>query len=443
MKLYGNTSSRYKTHPADASDAAEGRKEKKPLKTVLIVIGIIIAVLVLAYLFLHIFYVKAPEINKADGKVTVNTSSNRKSNFFTFVLCGTDKGDSRTDTIMVASFDVDKKKVNIVSVPRDTILNKTWSVKKINSAYAYDGIDGLKDALKSVLGINVDFYAEVNLEAFIEVVDAIGGVEFDVPEDMYYEDPTQDLLIDLSEGVQRLDGEKSMELIRYRQYAMGDIKRISVQQSFMKAVFKQLLNIGNITKINQLADIFEKYMDTDLSSGNLIWFGEKLLGVKSEDVNTYTLPGGAGNYEGLSYWHLDAEKVVEMVNDYLNPYKKDITLKDLDIVNALSGTLVSETGRKVLDPTPDYYEEEPEVTPTPSGSPAPSASPSVSANPSASPAPSGKPSASPAVSAKPDATPAPTQSAMPVPSTPPATVPSEPAAAAPAASAVIEEKPAA
>ncbi len=425
MKLFGNTSNRNK---------ADVKKEKKGLRTFLIIAASVILVCAAVYAAIHIFYVKPPEISNDGGEVSVKTNSNRKDSFFTFVLCGTDEGDSRTDTIMVVAFDVANKKVNIVSVPRDTILNVTWDVKKINSAYSYDGIEGLKDALKSVLGFNMDFYAEVNLKAFKDLVDEIGGVDFDVPEDMYYEDPTQDLIIDLDEGPQKLDGEEAMELIRYRQYAMGDIKRVSVQQDFMKALFKQLLKIGNVTKVNQLAEIFSKNMNTDLSTGNLIWFGEKLLSVKSEDIKTFTLPGGAGSYEGLSYWHLDAKQVLELANQYLNPYKKDVTTKDLDIVNGLSGTLVSSTGKKVLDPTPEVVNDEPEETP-----PLPSATvqPSPSASASPAPSPMTSPIPSPSATVKPTSTPSvsptPTPSASPAPSpspsAPPTPAPSSPPAA--------------
>lgn len=436
MKLFGNTSYKNK---ADIKKA-DMKKEKKGLKTFLIIAAAVVLVCAAVYAALHIFYVKPPEISNDGSEVSVKTNSNRKDNFFTFVLCGTDEGDSRTDTIMVVAFDVANKKVNIVSVPRDTILNVTWNVKKINSAYSYDGIEGLKDALKSVLGFNMDFYAEVNLKAFKDLVDEIGGVDFDVPEDMYYEDPTQDLIIDLDEGPQKLSGEKAMELIRYRQYAMGDIKRVSVQQDFMKALFKQLLKIGNVTKVSQLAEIFSENMNTDLSTGNLIWFGERLLSVKSEDIKTFTLPGGAGSYEGLSYWHLDAKQVLEMVNQYLNPYKKDVTTKDLDIVNGLSGTLVSSTGKKVLDPTPEAVNDEPEETP-----PVPSATvqPSPSASASPSPSPTTSPMPSPSATVKPTTTPSPTKTPTPSPaptptpsaspSATPSTVPTPSPSSSPAA----------
>jgi LCP family protein required for cell wall assembly len=422
-KLYGNTSKKIREAFYEDEDLDKNKKNSggkgKVIKRFLIFLAIVLIAGTAAWIVLHNTVVIAPQIKNDGSQISVNAGT-RKSEYFTFVLCGTDDSGVRTDTIMVASYDISKKKISIISVPRDTMLNVNWSVKKINSAFAFDGIEGLKRELKGILGFGVDFYAVVNLSAFKEIVDAIGGVRFNVPEDMYYEDPDQDLLIDLKAGEQLLDGEKAMELIRYRSYAMADIKRISVQQAFIKAVFAQTLNVSNITKVNDLAGIFTKYMKTDLTTGNIIWLGTRMMGVKAEDVFTLTLPGRNGSYNGGSYWQLDAEKVLETVNKYLVPAKKELLISDLDIVNISNGYLVSTTGKKVKDtsgggtivstpaPTPSPGTSptptpKPSVTPTPSGTPGPSASPTASPKPSVSPVPSATPqvSAKPTPSAKP------------------------------------------
>lgn len=413
-KLYGNTSKRIR-EAFEAEEEADKKTQK--LRRNRLMRGIFFNLLIVAgvgtaiWVILHNTWVTAPQIKNDGSQISVNTST-RKSDYFTFVLCGTDSGDTRTDTIMVASYDIANRKINIISVPRDTMLNVTWGVKKINSAYALDGIDELKDALKGILGFNVDYYAVVNLDAFKEIVDAIGGVRFDVPEDMYYEDPTQDLYINLKAGDQLLNGEKAMELIRYRSYAMGDITRISVQQKFMKAVFAQTLKVSNLLKVSDLAAIFTKYMKTDLTTGNLIWLGEKMMGVKSEDIFTMTLPGKNGSYNGGSYWMLDSQKVLETVNKYLLPAKKEITLSDLDIVNVQNGYLVSMTGKKVKDGTRgSEYNEEPSVNPSPTPSPSSSATPKPSGSPTVSPKPSAN--VSPSTSPKPSSSPAPSSTTKP------------------------------
>ncbi len=431
IKLYGNTSRRERERrsfadaPAERENIRPEGKRKSAWKKALIIAVAAIVLIAAGWTLLHKLFVKAPTIKNDGTKISV-TSGSRKSDYLTFVLCGTDVGDLRTDTIMVAAYDIENKKINIVSVPRDTLINVSWNVKKINSAYALDGIEGLMEALKNLLGFEIDYYAVVNLNAFKEIVDAVGGVKFNVPEDMYYEDPDQNLVINLRAGEQTLNGDKAMQLIRYRSYAQADIKRISVQQQFIKALFAQTLKVGNIMKINELAGIFSKNMKTDLTTGNLLWLGERMLSVKPEDIATMTLPGTTGSYNGASYYLLKASEVLTIVNKYLNPWRKDIALSELDIVTLQNGYIVSSTGKKVKDTRRDSgYEEQ--TTPTPSNSPAPSGSPSPSQSPvpSGTPVPSGSPKPSPSapVTPKPSPTPAPSASPKPTPAPSPSVKP--------------------
>ena len=174
-----------------------------------------------------------------------SVSGKRKDGVFTFLLVGTDMDDGNTDTIMVASYDTVNQDVSIMSIPRDTMINASWDIKKINSVYSRsgDGIDALLKRVKTLVGFTPDFHVKVDLKMFVELVDLVEGVEFDVPQDMNYDDPYQDLHIHLKKGVQVLDGEKAMELVRFRRYSEGDIKRVEVQQAFMKALIKECLSI--------------------------------------------------------------------------------------------------------------------------------------------------------------------------------------------------------
>lgn len=124
---------------------------------------------------------------------------------------------------------------------------------KINSVYAGGGKDGMERLaarLKDLLGFPVDGYVLVDLEAFQKTVDLVGGVEFDVPMDMNYEDPSQNLYIHLQKGLQTLDGEQAMGLVRFRKgYATQDIQRTQTQQQFLKALAKQCLSVSSLTKL--------------------------------------------------------------------------------------------------------------------------------------------------------------------------------------------------
>ena len=111
-------------------------------------------------------------------------------------------------------------------------------------------------------------------------VDAIGGVDFDVPIDMNYEDPYQDLYIHIPAGMQHLNGEEALKVVRFREgYASQDIARMETQQAFLKAVAQQTLQISNLTKVDQFVKIFQQYVETDLTLGNLAWLGSKAISI--------------------------------------------------------------------------------------------------------------------------------------------------------------------
>ena len=263
----------------------------------------------------------------------------RKADFFTILVGGLDDENGGSDTNMLVALDAAGGAIHVVSLPRDTLLNVDWTVKKLNNAYHHGGIDGTMAQVSNLLGIPVDFYITVDLQAFVELVDAIEGVDFEVPLDMDYDDPYQDLHIHFEKGMQHLNGEEALQVVRWRQnndgtgYATADIGRIGTQQAFLTAVAQQTLQLSNWDKIPAMAEIFQKWVDTDLKLSNLVWIGEQALTMGSENIAFHTLPGdGAGWYKGGSYYVLDPEATLELINTYCNPYTHPLTLDDMDIL---------------------------------------------------------------------------------------------------------------
>ena len=310
-------------------------------------------------------------------------SGARKENCYTFLLFGTDKGGSNTDTIMVASYDVGNQKLNLMSIPRDTMVNVPWDVKKINSVYGRRGLDGFREQIAKLIGFTPDYYVNIDLQAFVDVVDLIGGVEFDVPIAMHYHDPYQNLNIDLEPGVQTLNGEQAMGLVRFRKSDRGasgrisgydDTGRVATQQAFLKAMFQQCLKLKNWTKITGYVEIFNKNVESDLTLGNMLWFARQAMGLGEDGFSTVTAPctgasawsRSVGNMQ--SYVTLNGREMVKLVNERFNPYLTDVTLANLDVmgVNA-DGSVYSSTGH-VADaqaalPPPKPEEESPEEEP--------------------------------------------------------------------------------
>ena len=171
----------------------------------------------------------------------------------------------------------------------------------------------------------------VDLKAFVEIVDLVGGVEFDVPQDMFYNDPTQDLYINLQKGQQLLDGEHAMQLVRYRKYDAADLKRISVQQDFLRALAKKCVSIGSLTKIREYAEIVQTYVDTDLTLGNIIWFGEELLQCDFDQMKAYTPGGDTAWVNGASCYALWPNSLLKTLNASFNPFDRELTISDISV----------------------------------------------------------------------------------------------------------------
>ena len=272
----------------------------------------------------------------SDAIQTISNGRERKSKYcYNILLYGVDNDAGGSDTNMLMRFDAESKTVDIVSLPRDTLMSNGH---KLNSSYNNGGTEKLRSNIEDMLGVPVDFYVSVDLKGFIALIDQIGGVEFDVPCDMDYDDPYQDLHIHFKAGLQKLNGQQAMEVVRFRHNndntgygGRQDLGRIGTQQAFLKTVAQKLMKLENVPA---MAETFLKYVKTDLTLGNLMWLANQALSMGGTDAISFaTLPGdGSGWYKGMSVYALDPEQVLEMTNSMLNPYATDITADDQNIL---------------------------------------------------------------------------------------------------------------
>lgn len=492
-----------------AAGGAKPPKTKKPKKKrtpkqqalfvgyiiVMILAGLIVAV----GIFLAVFIQKPEQVQQTGrptkepigptasvdptGEPVDEPSGDRKEDFYTFLLVGRDTyGGGNTDTMMLCSYDIPNQKVSVMSIPRDTMVNVSWDIKRINSVYnmyggGEDGMDALKAEIAELVGFQPDYTFVVEWEAVGEIVDAVGGVNFDVPRRMYYNDLTQHFKIDLQKGYQKLNGSQAMQLLRYRHdsddngnilnsgYPDGDLGRIKVQQSFLKAMLEQCLSsltaegpIKGLETIKNLAQVFFDNVTTELTVGNMAYFAQQAVfgsggALSMENVTFVTMPNEGKyvptkKYGRQSYVVPVVDELVEVVNTHFNPYKEDLRKSELDImfVNkdgtlGCTGGVLQDTGynkwilgggggsssKPSSSPEPSQSTE-PSVSPAPSDSPSapPSASPSdqPSASPSAPPSPSASPSDNPAPSPSESLPPEESPSPTPGESQPPAESPS-------------------
>ena len=291
---------------------------------------------------------------------------------------------------MLGKLDTVRHTADFVSIPRDTLINVDSPVRKINSVYwgarnyGGDGIGALSEQIKKLSGIEPDCYAVIDLDVFIQAVDELGGIWFDVPERMYYD---QGPVIDLQPGYQLLNGEQSMWLCRYRSsYVNGDIDRIDVQHDFLKAAAEQFLTLGSIPNVSKLSALLAENMDTNMTAANMAWFARQILMCSSEDINFHTAPNTPRTVHDLSYTFLDLYNWLDMINEKLNPYSEAITEGQLDLVylhggnvcctGALNGMAYFTESRRENIPAPEesyeqageeYYEPEEEEEPADEG----------------------------------------------------------------------------
>lgn len=256
----------------------------------------------------------------------VNTLLGLKGDHFRILVLGVDSKDYkinkavRSDTIMLVDLDSKTGEINIVSIPRDTrtpIQGRKYQ-EKINHSFAYGGPELTLDTVSKLLKIQIDNYVVVDYKAVREYIDLIGGVDLFVPMDMKYTDPAADppLSIDLKEGQQNLNGDKALQYLRFRKgYKDADLGRIKAQQIFLKAMIKQSIKPSTIIKFPKIINIYKENIETNLPL--LGAFKEAVFFFKYdlENIEAFTIKGQPKTIEGVSYYIVDENGLVELIND--------------------------------------------------------------------------------------------------------------------------------
>lgn len=282
----------------------------------------------------------------------------RDKEIVNFLVVGRDKSAWNTDVMMLVNFNMRESKVNVLQIPRDTYIDDGDVHGRVNTvvktmrqkAYKNDsslsanelvhaGMNGTVELLEKSLCVQIDGYAIVNLEGFRNIINAIGGVYMDVPFDMEYDDPYQDLNIHLKKGPQILDGEKAEMFVRFRSGLLqGDIGRVDVQKIFLTALFKQVKNNFKISTIPTLVDQLIKYVSTDIPIADIIIYAKELLGVDINNISMMTLPGldARSSSTGAWYYIMRRADTLLIINEYFNVYDKDITDEMFDSAHSFN-----------------------------------------------------------------------------------------------------------
>jgi polyisoprenyl-teichoic acid--peptidoglycan teichoic acid transferase len=222
---------------------------------------------------------------------------------------------TRTDTMMLATLDVNDGSISVLSVPRDTrtqIPGRT-GFYKINSAHVYGGPGLSVQTVSKFLDVPIHYYVRTNIEGFSKIVDILGGIEIEVEKDMHYVDIYQDLVIDLKEGKQILNGDKAMQFVRYRGDG-SDIRRIGRQQQFLSAVANEFLHPSTLFKLPRLAGEIVKHLDTNMQAVEMVKLARLVVKSDPSAIEMNVVPGSGRTIGGASYWVADMEKTQEIID---------------------------------------------------------------------------------------------------------------------------------
>lgn len=273
-------------------------------------------------------------------------------------ILGTDEDGFRADVNMVASFNTNTKELHFISVPRDSCVTMTdemiaflekdnqyvpqqngvYGQCKLTEVHAYAG-KGNRCAfsvamLEEILGVKMDYYVKVDLNAFKEIVDAVDGVDFEVEQRLYYVDPYQDLYIDLYPGMQHLDGEKAEQLVRFREgYAQKDLKRIEVQQEFIQALIEKVCSSETLMKnLNNLVEVALDCTESNISVSEALKYVKYVKDFDPDKITSDTVPyvGDPGKYV-----YLDEEGIKELIDWRINGIEpaEDAQTMDEELMN--------------------------------------------------------------------------------------------------------------
>ena len=231
-----------------------------------------------------------------------------------------------TDTIILCSYNPQKQTASMISIPRDTFVGKNEASAKgsdkINSLYHKDPGKLLK-TVSNLTGIDVDYYAVVKTQALIEIVDIVGGVNFDVPIDMNYDDPTQDLHIHLKKGMQKIDGEEAEQLLRFRHnndgssypanYGDNDFGRMKTQRAFITETIKQSISFKNIFKSKAIIDTIFGNLEINFILEDLMPYLPTVVDFDLESIENYQLPGESKKCNDLWFFVQNKKETEKLV----------------------------------------------------------------------------------------------------------------------------------
>ncbi|WP_051050576.1 LCP family protein [Pseudanabaena sp. PCC 6802] len=246
----------------------------------------------------------------------------------------------QSDAILLVRFDPFTKKLTALSIPRDSRVNiPELGYRKINAANYVGGASLSAQIVSQTLGnVEIDRYFRVNVDGFGKLIDALGGVDIYVPKRMKYQDDSQHLYINLNPGQQHLDGNKAIQYMRFRHDDLGDIGRVQRQQTLIRALIEQKLNLATISRLPDILAVLKENIDTNLSVEEMLALAAFAAKTDRKNAQMLMAPGrfSAPNEYPISYWILNERHLMRLMANY---FQVNVPSEALDEVNRSPSSL--------------------------------------------------------------------------------------------------------
>ena len=344
---------------------AEKRRKKKRhiIRKIFLTI---FTLLLIAIIVFAIFIIKNGGGLKGILTTIVGSDAEQVKNLEDLTFLAVGKSQGMTDTIMIMKYSPKNQTLSMVSVQRDTYTGSNDATAtasdKINAKYPMGGIQSLLRAVNSLTGLNLKKYVVVDTKALRDLVDVIGGVDFDVPIDMDYDDCTQDLAIHLKAGMQHLNGEQAEGVVRFRHnnngtsypvsYGDNDLGRMRTQREFIKQTVKQTLKVSNITKIDDIMKIAQEEVETNIDWNVARDYIAAAVNFNTDNLKSEQLPGSTGYLNDVSFFFADENRTKQVVqsifltvNDHSDESNStnETETNEVDETNSISSNTTNQT----------------------------------------------------------------------------------------------------
>ena len=320
----------------------KGRKRKKIVNykrftIVTFTFLVMVALLAFGYFYFYLLGFNNSAVDLSKDNLVLNKDAVEKikkdGKSCNILVMGVDVGDpdsesadvrKRTDTMILAHYNSQNKKVDLISIPRDTLISINGRNQKINAAHAIGGVDGVKYAVTAVeelLGVSIDYYGKIDYEGFRGIINAIGGIDMDITREMDYDDPTQNLSIHFKKGTTvHLDGEKAEEFFRWRKnndgsgFINGDLDRIENQHMFIGKLMDKIKSPAIVIKIPSILSSIEKNVETNMDANEIIKYGWIFATIGNDNLSMDRVQGESKYINNLSYFIYDDDKNQEIIS---------------------------------------------------------------------------------------------------------------------------------